>query len=115
MKRRASHVGGAILLVTVATLIALATAPYPKFKPASFEEEPLVAIVAPLSEAVTLAQFANEDAAVRTMLVLTFTSESVTGVDLEAFGATASDDPLKALASAWEGAANRVAKRLSLA
>lgn len=100
MRRSASYAGGAILLVVVAALIAWATTPDPKFNPASFEEEPLVASVAPLSEAVTLSQFANKDGVVQTMLVLTFTPDSVTGIDLEAFGATASADPFKALAGA---------------
>lgn len=100
MKRIGKWVAWLTLMVILALGAAWAISPDPKFNPATFEDEPLVAGVAPLSEAVTLAQFTEEGGEVRTLLVLTFTDESVTGVDLQTFGAAASADPFDALASA---------------
>jgi 2-keto-4-pentenoate hydratase/2-oxohepta-3-ene-1,7-dioic acid hydratase in catechol pathway len=99
----ARHVG----LVTVATLglgaagvfAAWATAPDPRFNPASFEETPLVQRIAPLAEAVTLAQFRSSDSRIRTLLVLTRNGERVTGIDLAELGARDGEDPLAALAA----------------
>ncbi|MEM6856720.1 MAG: fumarylacetoacetate hydrolase family protein [Pseudomonadota bacterium] len=102
MKRVAIFGAGAIVLASLAVLVAWATSPDPGFNPATFEAEPLVASVAGLDEATTLAQFAHKDGTVRTILVLGFTDETVTGIDLVALGGTVSDNPFAALASATD-------------
>lgn len=75
-----------------------ASAPDPRFNPASFEDGPLVQRIAPIEEAVTLAQFRGSDGPIRTLLVLTRAGERVTGIDLSALGARDGEDPLAALA-----------------
>lgn len=76
---------------------AWASAPDPWFNPASFEDESLVQRIAPIEEAVTLAQFRGSEGRIRTLLVLTRAGESVTGIDLSALGARDGEDPLAAL------------------
>lgn len=77
---------------------AWATAPDPRFNPASFEDAPLVKRIAPFEEAVTLAQFRGSDGRIRTLLVLAREGERVTGIDLSALGAREGEDPLAVLA-----------------
>lgn len=79
---------------------AWATAPDPKFNPASFEAAPLVPGLAPLDQATTLAQFLDEGGVRRTMIVLSMSDEGVRGIDLRELGASDGEDPFKALAEA---------------
>ncbi|GAB5480619.1 MAG: hypothetical protein Pars92KO_03760 [Parasphingorhabdus sp.] len=97
---RVAKYGWVVLgLAMVILAIAWATSPDPKFNPASFEDEPLVEGLAPLEEAKTLAQFVDEDGAVRTLLVTGFQGDAVTGVDLTEFGGDGGANPFAALAS----------------
>lgn len=77
---------------------AWATAPDPRFNPASFEATPLVQQIAPLAEAVTLAQFRSSGSRIRTLLVLARDGKHVTGIDLAELGARDVEDPLASLA-----------------
>ncbi len=90
---------GLALALTAAVFAAWATAPDPQFNPASFEDKPLVQQIAPLEEAITLAQVRAPDGGTRTLLVLARDGESVTGIDLAALGAPATSDPFAALAA----------------
>ena len=90
----------ALLLVAAAVFAAWASAPDPRFNPASFEDEPLDPGIAPVDVAITLAQFRGEDGTMHTLVVTGFDDESVTGIDLAALGGTSSDDPFAALATA---------------
>ena len=79
---------------------AWATSPDPRYNPASFEDQPLTMGLAPLDEAITLAQFAGDNGGTRTMLVTGWDGETATGIDLELLGAPATDNPFEALAGA---------------
>ena len=46
-----------LLLVAAVLLLAWATSPDPRLNPASFEAEPVAQAIAPLDEAITLAQY----------------------------------------------------------
>lgn len=91
---------GIVVLTGAIITIAWATSPDPKFNPASFEDAALVEGIAPLDQATTLAQFEDDNGAVRTVLVTSFTDVTVSGVDLREFGSDGSADPFAALASA---------------
>ena len=64
------------------------TSPDPQYNPASFEDVPLEMSLAPLEEAVTLAQFHDKEGQTRTMIVLDMKDGAVTGIDLEKLVAT---------------------------
>lgn len=89
-----------VALLALGIFAAWATSPDPQYNPASFEEEPLRMGLAPLDEAITLAQFAGEDGSTRTMLVTSRDGETATGIDLELLGAPATNNPFEALAGA---------------
>lgn len=95
--------GAALALGAAGVFAAWASAPDPRFNPASFEDAPLVPRIAPIEEAVTLAQFRGSNGRIRTLLVLTRASERVTGIDLAALGAPGGEDPLAALAGIDRG------------
>lgn len=104
LARRGWQVAIAALAIGAASVFAAwASAPDPRFNPASFEKEPLVERIAPLEEAVTLAQFRGSDGGKRTLLVLAREGERVTGIDLAKLGANDSEDPLAALAGIDRG------------
>ncbi|MEM6857338.1 MAG: hypothetical protein AAF559_05655 [Pseudomonadota bacterium] len=90
-------IGGTTILV-VGTFLAWVTSPDPRTNPATFEDDPLVEGVAPVDQAVTLAQFTDSAGSVRTILVTDFDESDITGIDLMAFGGTDSPDPFEALA-----------------
>lgn len=92
-----------VLALLVCGYVAWATAPDPKFNPASFEAEPLVPGLAPLDQATTLAQFLDGGGVRRTMIVLSMSDEGVQGIDLRELGASGGEDPFKALAEAALG------------
>lgn len=94
------RVAGAILLVMLAALAAAwATSPDPRGNPASFEAEPLNSGIAPLDQAVTLAQRRRTDGNLATYLVIALADERVQAIDLADLGAARVDDPFAALAS----------------
>ncbi|MEO0439417.1 MAG: fumarylacetoacetate hydrolase family protein [Pseudomonadota bacterium] len=100
MKRFGKILLTLLVLITMGLVIAWATSPDPAYNPASFEDEPLVEGVAPLDEAITLAQYRNETDETRTIQVLEFSDETVIGVDLAEMGARTGEDPFVALAAA---------------
>lgn len=107
LARRSWLTAGAILAVAAASVFAAwATAPDPRFNPASFEEGPLVQRIVPLEEAVTLAQFRGSHGRIRTLLIRARDGERVTGIDLAALGAGDGEDPLAALAGVDQGRLN---------
>lgn len=90
----------AMMAAMIAAMIAAwVTSPDPRFNPASFEDKPLVQRLAPLEQAITLAQFRAPNGGTRTLLVLARDGESVTGIDLTELGAPATEDPFAALAA----------------
>ena len=96
----AKWLAGVVVALAAVVSAAWATSPDPQFNPASFEDKPLVQQLAPLKEAITLAQFRAPDGGTRTLLVLARAGESVTGIDLAGLGAPATGDPFAALAAA---------------
>lgn len=105
LKRIAVFGALATLIPVAAAYLAWATSPDPKYNLASFEDAPLVHAIAPIEEAITLAQYFDDNGAIRTLVVLTIEGDSIKGVDLRELGATNSDDPFETLASAKISAA----------
>ena len=100
MARRISRWLLAVLVLLAAGLfIAWATSPDPKGNLASFEDSLLEPVIAPLSEAVTLASYRTSDGQVAIVLVSELVGETVTGVDLALLGADRTGDPLRDLGS----------------
>jgi len=99
LKRIAIFGSLAVLVLVASAFVAWATSPDPKYNPATFEDTPLVESVAQYEDAITLAQYAEDDGVVRTILVLAFEGEAVTGVDLRELGGINGGDPFDALAS----------------
>lgn len=86
--------------VVVAALFAVwVTSPDPKLNHASFEATPLVEQIAPLDEAITLAQFIGDTGETITLLVVNVEGETVTGINLADMGVLSAVDPFAALAS----------------
>lgn len=99
LKRTAVFGALAVLILMAAAFLAWATSPDPKYNQASFEDAPLVYAIAPIEEAITLAQYLDDSWAIRTLMVLKIEGASINGVDLRDLGATNSSDPFEALAS----------------
>lgn len=99
IKRTSTYFGIFALIIIAIVLVAWATSPDPKRNHASFEDGPLVESIAPLNEAITLAQFADDEGKTVTVQVLEYAGETITGIDLAQMGASQSDDPFEALAS----------------
>lgn len=89
-----------IVGLCIAILAAWASSPDPKFNPASFESEPLVSQLMPIEQAATLAQYLEEDGTRTTMLVLSVSEGTASGIDLRELGASSGEDPFAALAEA---------------
>ena len=102
MKRAAKITFALIILVVLLLGAAWVTSPDPQLNEASFEDEALVATIAPIEEAITLAQFRGENGEIRTMQVVDWAGETVTGIDLSEMGGEIVDDPFAALASISE-------------
>ena len=100
LRKVAKWFGWSMIALAVIVFTAWATSPDPRFNPASFEDKPLVQGLAPLEQAITLAQFRVPNGDTRTLLVLGREGESVTGIDLAELGAPATGDPFAALAAA---------------
>jgi 2-keto-4-pentenoate hydratase/2-oxohepta-3-ene-1,7-dioic acid hydratase in catechol pathway len=88
-----------VVIVVAGVVLAWITSPDPKLNRASFETTPLIESVAPLDEAITLAQFIGENGQTVTVQVLDFAGETITGINLSELGALPNDHPLLALAS----------------
>jgi 2-keto-4-pentenoate hydratase/2-oxohepta-3-ene-1,7-dioic acid hydratase in catechol pathway len=99
LKRIAIFGSLAVVVLVAGAFAAWATSPDPKYNPATFEDTPRVERVAQFEDAITLAQYADDDGVVRTILVLAFEGEAVTGVDLRELGGINRGDPFEALAS----------------
>ena len=91
-----------LLLVAAVLLLAWATSPDPRLNPASFEAEPVAQAIAPLDEAITLAQYRGANGATHTLQIVALSGQTVSGVDLAELGAVPGDDPFAVLASAKE-------------
>lgn len=88
-----------VAVLLAGTVIAWATSTDPTGNPASFEDAPLNPRLAPMDEALTLAQYELEFGEAATLLVTGFDGASVTGVDLADLGADRTSFPLRDLAS----------------
>lgn len=99
MRRIAKWLAVLALVAVIGLAAAWATAPDPKGNPASFEEAALDPRLAPLDEAVTLAQFAGADGKAVTLLVTAFDAAGVSGIALSDLGAAQTGNPLRDLAS----------------
>ena len=99
IKRMSAYLGIFGVFVFAVVLLAWVTSPDPKLNHASFEEDPLVEGIAPLDEAITLAQFVGENGEIVTVQVLESTGDMITAIDLAEMGASRADDPFLALAS----------------
>ena len=86
MVRRLARFSALLLLIIDGlTFIAWVSSPDPKYNPASFEEEPIEASLADLSEAIILAQYKSGDGETVTLLVEAYEGEFVTGIDLSVY------------------------------
>lgn len=99
--RRAIRWASLVLILLLAGLaIAWATAPDPRFNPASFEEAELLPGLAPLDQAATLAQLRRGDGSVSILLVTDFDENEVEAIDLSAATGDSSGDPFAVLEAA---------------
>lgn len=99
MRRIVKWLAAVVAVLVAGTVIAWVTSPDPTGNPASFEDAPLDPRLAPMDEALTLAQYELEFGEAATLLVTGFDGESVTGVDLADLGADRTSYPLRDLAS----------------
>lgn len=90
-----------ITLLSLSLVVTLAwwTSPDPKFNPASFEDEPLETGIAPLEQALSLAQFYDETGDTRTLLVTEYDGDTVTGLVLNPGPLVPEADPFKVITS----------------
>ena len=89
-----------LALLAGGILLALwATSPDPRFNPASFEDAPLEMMIAPLDEAVTLAQTMEANAQPATLMVTDFSGDTIRAVNLSQATGNSSADPFEVLAS----------------
>lgn len=99
MRRLAKWLAVLALVLVIGLAAAWVTSPDPKGNPASFEDAALDPGLAPMSEALTLAQFAGADGKPVTLLVTAFDEAGVTGIALKDLGVAQTGDPLRDLAS----------------
>lgn len=94
--------GVGVFLLAAGLFIAWITTPDPRYNGASFEEQPLEMRLAPIEQAITLAQYQDQvdSNRVRTLVVLEMGKDVVVGVDLENLGSIQTNDPFEALATA---------------
>ncbi len=89
----------AAALALALTFLAWATSPDPRSNPASFEDSPLAAGLAPARQATTLAQLRRADGSVATLLVVGWDDDDVRVVDLSSASGSTSSDPFAVLAA----------------
>ncbi len=99
IKRTIFYTVNGVLVTAIVVFLAWATSPDPKFNPASFEGQPVVIEIAPLEEAVTVAQFLSDDGEMITMLVTAYDEGLVSGIDLANIGAPRLENPFAVLES----------------
>ncbi|MEO1657004.1 MAG: fumarylacetoacetate hydrolase family protein [Pseudomonadota bacterium] len=97
-------IGLIVVVIVSLTFLAWTISQDPKFNEASFEDAPFEQRLAEFDEALTLAQYKDDDNRTVTLLVMSATSETVQGIKLTDLGAPLSDDPFTALASVGEAA-----------
>ena len=88
-----------VAAIALILLIAWATSPSPAFNQATFEDQPLDMQIAPLAEAVTLAQVRRANGTIATLVVLALEGDRISAVNLANLDADESDDPFTVLAS----------------
>ena len=93
------YFGSGVLLVCGITFLAWLTSPDPKFNPASFEDAPFEQVLVDPADALTLAQYFDQNGEIVTVVVVNYDGETVEGIDLADFGAPRASDPLVALAA----------------
>lgn len=98
-RRLAKWLGTAALLLALVLALAWATSPDPGGNVATFEQEPLTLQLAPLEQAVTLAQVRRPGDIVATLLVTALEDDGIRGVDLSSATGTGSIDPFEILAA----------------
>ncbi len=101
------YLPGGLAVLALALFVAWKTSPDPMGNPGSFEDAPLVMSIAPLNEAITLAQIRRDDGTVATLLVTDIASDAVTAVDLSAL--SADDDPFAVIANSSDEALTALA------
>lgn len=99
MRKAGTRLALVAAIAVLAAALAWATSPDPKGNPASFEKAALDPRLAPMAQALTLAQFAGADGKLVTLLVTGFDETRVTGIALRNLGAAQTGDPLRDLAS----------------
>lgn len=97
--RFANWLGLGLLLIALALAVGWATSPDPRGNIASFEQEALILQLAPLEEAVTLAQVKRSGHVIATLLVTALEEQGIRAVDLSRAAALGSADPFQALAA----------------
>ncbi len=93
----AKWLGILLLLAALSLALAWATSPDPRGNPASLEARALTPRLAPLSEAVTLAQVRQPNGAVATLLVTRLSESGIRAVDLSHATSSRSEDPFEVL------------------
>lgn len=99
LRKTGKWAAGLLAAAGIAVALAWATSPDPQGNLASFEAAPLAPVVAPMADALTLAQYQRADGHAATLLVTSFDTTSVTGIPLAALGEAETGDPLRDLAS----------------
>lgn len=97
--RMVKSLGCGILAIVLALAVAWVTSPDPRGNVASFEQDALIPRLAPLQQAVTLAQVRRPGDAVATLLVTGMEDEGVRAVDLSRASGLESADPFEILAA----------------
>ncbi|MFT4634842.1 MAG: 2-keto-4-pentenoate hydratase/2-oxohepta-3-ene-1,7-dioic acid hydratase in catechol pathway [Chitinophagales bacterium] len=88
-----------LLTILAIALLLRATSLDSKFNQASFEKNPLKAAILPMANGWTLSQRLDSSGKVRTILVVGFDDDTITGIDLQKIGAIDSINPFTVLSS----------------
>jgi 2-keto-4-pentenoate hydratase/2-oxohepta-3-ene-1,7-dioic acid hydratase in catechol pathway len=99
MKKHLKWSATAALIILVVIVVLRETSPDPRFNRASFEANLLESSLLPLDQGWTLAQTLDDSGKLRTLLVLGYDDDHITGVDLQALGASESPNPFVVLSS----------------
>lgn len=101
-------------MIVIVLFLLWLTSPDPKFNPASFEDAPLEPGLAPLSEAVTLAQVMQANGTPATLLVTKLDGDTISAVDLSRATGSQSADPFVVLAAASASGLPELARQSGL-